>query len=77
MLVNYRQEYPRFNHYNTTHYHKRNLGTTSLMTLAMLRRRHRSLVIVVAELVWPALMKGYQIWLWLGFGSGRSQQVPR
>ena len=31
----------------------------------MLRRWYNHLVIMVAELVRPALTKGYQIWLWL------------
>jgi hypothetical protein len=35
------------------------------------------LVIMVEELVQLALMKGYQIWLWIGFKSGQSWQVPR
>ena len=61
--------YPRFNHYNTVHIIKGIWVPLPLRTLAMLRHRHNRLVIVVTELVRPALMQGYQIWLGLGFGS--------
>jgi hypothetical protein len=64
--------YLRLNHYNTTHIKKRIWVPLSPGTLATLRRRHNRLVIMVVELVRPTLMKGYQIRLRLGFGSGWS-----
>ena len=53
--------YPRLNHYNTAHIIKGIWVPLPPCTLAMLRRWHSRLVIVVAELVRPALTKGYQI----------------
>ena len=50
--------YPRLNHYNTAHIIKEIWVTLPLHTLAMLHRRHNCLVIVVVELVRPALTKG-------------------
>ena len=60
--------YPRLNHYNASHIIKGIWVPLPLHTLATLHRRHIHLVIVVAELVRPALTKGYQIRFWLGFG---------
>ena len=51
--------YPRLNHYNTVHIIKGIWVPLPPRTLATLRRWHNHLVIMVAELVWPALMKGY------------------
>ena len=53
--------YPRLNHYNITHIIKGIWVPLPPHTLAMFRHRHICLIIVVAELVWPALTKGYQI----------------
>ena len=53
--------YPRLNHYNIAHIIKGIWVPLSLRTLAMLHRWHSHLVIVVVELVQPALTKGYQI----------------
>ena len=60
--------YPRLNHYNIAHIIKGIWVPLPPHTLATLHRQHIRLVIVVAELVRPALTKGYQIWFWLGFG---------
>ena len=51
--------YPRLNHYNIAHIIKGIWVPLPPRTLAMLRRWHSRLVIVVAELVRPALTKGY------------------
>jgi hypothetical protein len=64
--------YLKLNHYNTTHIIKGIWVPLPPCTLATLRRRHNHFVIMVAELVRPTLMKGYQIWLWLGVGSSWS-----
>ena len=62
--------YPRLNHYNTAHIIKGIWVPLPPRTLATLHRWHSRLVIVVAKLVRPVLMKGYQIQLWLGFRCG-------
>jgi hypothetical protein len=59
--------YPRLNHYNTTHIIKGIWVPLPPRTLATLHRRHNHLIIVVMELVRPALTKGFQIRLRLGF----------
>ena len=64
--------YLRLNHYNTTHIIKGIWVPLPWRTLSMLRRWHNHLVIVVVELVRPALTKGYLIRLWLGFEFGWS-----
>jgi hypothetical protein len=64
--------FSRLNHYNTEHIIKGIWVPFPPRILATLHRRHTCLVIVAAELVRPALTKGYQIQLRLGFRSGWS-----
>jgi len=63
-ILNYRKyatpslsTYPRLNHYNTTHITKEIWVPLPPRTLATLRHWHSRLVIVVTELVLPALTK--------------------
>ena len=64
--------YPWFSHYSRAHIIKGIWVPLPPCSLALLCHQHRRPVIAVAELVWLALTKGYQIWLRLGIRSDQS-----